>query len=67
MDLGFAAFGNVVKRGFTVQPISFTHQLRALCAENRTSYAMEIVHRLSREEGKRDRREQRRATGTDRV
>ncbi|EAY79075.1 hypothetical protein OsI_34184 [Oryza sativa Indica Group] len=45
LDLGFAALGNVVKKGFRVEAITFTPLLKGLCADKRTSDAMDIVLR----------------------
>ncbi len=43
LDLGFAALGNVIKKGFRVEAITFTPLLKGLCADKRTSDAMDIV------------------------
>uniref|UniRef100_A0A0E0BC69 BRO1 domain-containing protein n=2 Tax=Oryza glumipatula TaxID=40148 RepID=A0A0E0BC69_9ORYZ len=45
LDLGFAALGNVIKKGFRVEAITFTPLLKGLCADKRTSDAMDIVLR----------------------
>ncbi|EAY79074.1 hypothetical protein OsI_34183 [Oryza sativa Indica Group] len=45
LDLGFAALGNVIKKGFRVDAIAFTPLLKGLCADKRTSDAMDIVLR----------------------
>nr|XP_040249187.2 protein Rf1, mitochondrial [Aegilops tauschii subsp. strangulata] len=47
LDLGFAAMGNIIKMGFMKEFIvAFSHLLKAICAENKTSYAMDIVLRI---------------------
>nr|XP_045086177.1 protein Rf1, mitochondrial-like [Aegilops tauschii subsp. strangulata] len=47
LDLGFAAMGHIIKMGFTGDAmITFSHLLKAICAENKTSYAMDIVLRI---------------------
>ncbi|KAF7082049.1 hypothetical protein CFC21_085930 [Triticum aestivum] len=44
MDLGHPAMGHVIKLGFTAEAIvNFSHLLKAICAEKKTSYAMDIV------------------------
>ncbi|XP_037453523.1 protein Rf1, mitochondrial-like [Triticum dicoccoides] len=46
LDLGFAAMGNIIKLGFAAEAMfSSSHLLRAVCAENKTSYAMDIALR----------------------
>nr|AAM92820.1 hypothetical protein [Oryza sativa Japonica Group]AAP54427.1 Rf1 protein, mitochondrial precursor, putative [Oryza sativa Japonica Group] len=45
LDLGFAALGNVIKKGFRVEAITFAPLLKGLCADKRTSDAMDIVLR----------------------
>ncbi|EEC67254.1 hypothetical protein OsI_34200 [Oryza sativa Indica Group] len=45
LDLGFAALGHVVKKGFRVEPIIFNPLLKGLCADKRTDDAMDIVLR----------------------
>ncbi|KAI4979413.1 hypothetical protein ZWY2020_016166 [Hordeum vulgare] len=46
LDLGFAAMGNIIKLGFSAEAmVAFNHLLRAICAENKTSYAMDIALR----------------------
>ncbi|KAB8113175.1 hypothetical protein EE612_052099 [Oryza sativa] len=51
LDLGFAALGNVIKKGFRVDAIAFTPLLKGLCADKRTSDAMDIVLRRMTELG----------------
>ncbi|EEE51213.1 hypothetical protein OsJ_32035 [Oryza sativa Japonica Group] len=51
LDLGFAALGNVIKKGFRVEAITFTPLLKGLCADKRTSDAMDIVLRRMTELG----------------
>ncbi|EEE68328.1 hypothetical protein OsJ_26607 [Oryza sativa Japonica Group] len=51
LDLGFAGLGNVIKKGYRVEPIIFTPLLKSLCAEKRTSNAMNIVLRRMTELG----------------
>ncbi|KAF7082043.1 hypothetical protein CFC21_085924 [Triticum aestivum] len=47
LDLGHAAMGHVIKLGFTAEAIvNFSHLLKAICAEKKTSYAMDIVLRI---------------------
>ena len=46
-DLGHTAMGQVIKMGFLADAmITFSHLLKAICAENKTSYAMDIVLRI---------------------
>jgi pentatricopeptide repeat protein len=45
LDHNFATFGQILKMGWIVNAIVFTHLLRALCAIKRTSEAMDIVLR----------------------
>ncbi|GJN19820.1 hypothetical protein PR202_gb07130 [Eleusine coracana subsp. coracana] len=51
LDLGFAAFGKILKAGWQVNAIIFTNLLRSLCAEKKTSEAMDIVLRRMPELG----------------
>jgi hypothetical protein len=51
LDLGFATFGRILKTGWMVNAIVFTHLPRALCAIKRTSQAMDIVLRWTPELG----------------
>ena len=47
LDLGHAAMGHVIKLGFTAEAIiNFSHLLKAICAEKKTSYGMDIVLRI---------------------
>uniref|UniRef100_A0A453MQH8 Pentacotripeptide-repeat region of PRORP domain-containing protein n=1 Tax=Aegilops tauschii subsp. strangulata TaxID=200361 RepID=A0A453MQH8_AEGTS len=47
LDLGFAAMGHIIKMGFAADAIvTFSHLLKAICAEKKTSYAMDIVLRI---------------------
>ncbi|BAF26891.1 Os10g0499800, partial [Oryza sativa Japonica Group] len=43
LDLGFAALGNVVKKGFRVEAITINPLLKGLCADKRTNDAIDIV------------------------
>jgi pentatricopeptide repeat protein len=45
LNLAFAALGQIIKTGLRANAISFTPILRTLCAEKRTSDAMNIVIR----------------------
>ncbi|VAI41326.1 unnamed protein product [Triticum turgidum subsp. durum] len=47
LDLGHAGMGHVIKLGFAAEAIvNFSHLLKAICAEKKTSYAMDIVLRI---------------------
>ncbi|GJM90687.1 hypothetical protein PR202_ga06990 [Eleusine coracana subsp. coracana] len=43
LDLGFAAFCQILKMGWRVNTITFSHLLRALCVEKKMNDAMDIV------------------------
>jgi pentatricopeptide repeat protein len=45
LDHGFATFGRILKTGWMVHAIVFTHLLRAFCGVKRMSEAMNIVLR----------------------
>ncbi|GJN40534.1 hypothetical protein PR202_gb29764 [Eleusine coracana subsp. coracana] len=51
LDLGFAAFCQILKMGWRVDTIIFSHLLRALCAEKKMNDAMDIVLRRMPELG----------------
>uniref|UniRef100_A0A0D9XPU1 Pentacotripeptide-repeat region of PRORP domain-containing protein n=1 Tax=Leersia perrieri TaxID=77586 RepID=A0A0D9XPU1_9ORYZ len=51
LDLGFAAFGSVIKKGFRVDVDIFNCLLKGLRAEKRTSDAMDLVLRRMTEHG----------------
>ena len=51
LDLGFASYGHVIKMGWRVDAIVFTPMLKGLCAEKRTSDAIDIALRRMPELG----------------
>jgi len=51
LNLGFAALGQIIKTGLRPQAMTFTPLLRTLCAEKRTSDAVNIVVRRMPELG----------------
>jgi pentatricopeptide repeat protein len=51
LNLGFAALGQIIKTGLRVDAVIFTPLLRTLCAEKRTSDAVNIVLRRMPELG----------------
>ncbi|KAL6641262.1 hypothetical protein ACP70R_019443 [Stipagrostis hirtigluma subsp. patula] len=51
LDLSFAALGQILKKGLRVETITFTNLLRALCSEQRTRDAMDILLRRMPELG----------------
>ncbi|CAN6293071.1 unnamed protein product [Urochloa humidicola] len=51
IDLGFAGLALVIKTGWRLNAITFTHLLSALCAEQRTDDAMDIMNQRMPELG----------------
>ena len=51
MNIGFAALGQIIKTGLRADAMTFTPMLRTLCAEKRTSDAVNVVVRRMPELG----------------